>query len=86
MYQDPSINIRIFRKRWSLILGCFFPVSILKNTYFYRTLPVAASTGKCWWGLTSPVSPLLLVIKKYIICFDGQLYEVAVHVDIETFM
>ena len=22
---------RIFRKRWSLILGCFFPVSILKK-------------------------------------------------------
>ena len=29
---------------------------------------------------------LLLVIKKYTICFDGQLYEVAVHVDMETFM
>ena len=23
--------MRIFRKRWSLILGCFFPVSILKQ-------------------------------------------------------
>ena len=28
---DPNINICIFRRRWSLILGCFFPVSILKN-------------------------------------------------------
>ena len=26
---DPNVSIRIFRKRWSLILGCFFPVSIL---------------------------------------------------------
>ena len=25
---DPNLHIRIFRKRWSLILGCFFPVSI----------------------------------------------------------
>ena len=24
-----NVNIRIFRKRWGLILGCFFPVSIL---------------------------------------------------------
>ena len=24
-----NVNIRIFRKCWSLILGCFFPVSIL---------------------------------------------------------
>ena len=26
---NPNVHIRIFRKRWSLILGCFFPVSIL---------------------------------------------------------
>ena len=26
-----NVHIRIFRKRWSLILGCFFPVSILKQ-------------------------------------------------------
>ena len=25
---DPNVNIRIFCKRWSLILGCFLPVSI----------------------------------------------------------
>ena len=31
MYQHPNDHIRIFRKRWSLILGCFFPVSILKD-------------------------------------------------------
>ena len=27
---DPNVNICVFRKCWSLILGCFFPVSILK--------------------------------------------------------
>ena len=27
---DPNVPIRIFRKRWSLILGCFFPV-IIRN-------------------------------------------------------
>ena len=27
----PNVNIRIFRKCWSLILGYFFPVSILKS-------------------------------------------------------
>ena len=31
MHQRPKC-IRIFHKRWSLILECFFPVSILKNT------------------------------------------------------
>ena len=29
---DPNINIRLFRKGWSLVLGCFFPVSILNKT------------------------------------------------------
>ena len=29
---DPNIHIRIFWKRWSLILGWFFPVSILKRS------------------------------------------------------
>ena len=28
---DPNVHIRIFRKHWSLILGCFFPVSTLKK-------------------------------------------------------
>ena len=28
---DPNVNISIFRKRWSLILGCFFSVSMLKQ-------------------------------------------------------
>ena len=27
---EPNVYIRIFRKRLSLILGCFFPASILK--------------------------------------------------------
>ena len=27
---DPNVHISIFRKRWSSILMCFFPVSILK--------------------------------------------------------
>ena len=27
----PNVDIRIFGKRWSLILGCFFPVSILNE-------------------------------------------------------
>ena len=31
MNQRPNVNIRVFRKRWSLILGCFFPVSILNE-------------------------------------------------------
>ena len=37
MYQHPNVHIRIFRKRWCLILGCFFPVSILKLP-FHNTL------------------------------------------------
>ena len=32
MYNDPNIHIRIFCKRWSLILGWFFPVSILNHS------------------------------------------------------
>ena len=28
---DSNITIRSFRQRWSLILGCFFPLSILKR-------------------------------------------------------
>ena len=28
---DPSVHIHIFCERWSLILGCFLPVSILKT-------------------------------------------------------
>ena len=28
---DPNVHIHIFRKCWSLILGCFFPVKILKK-------------------------------------------------------
>ena len=31
---DSNVHIRIFPKRWSLILGCFFPVSILKIRWF----------------------------------------------------
>ena len=30
-FGNPNVNIRIFRKRWSLILWCFFPVNILKD-------------------------------------------------------
>ena len=30
---DPNVHIRIFRKCWSLILGCFFLVSILNFVY-----------------------------------------------------
>ena len=32
---DANVHIRIFCKRWSLILGCFLPVSILKQTFSY---------------------------------------------------
>ena len=32
---NPNVYIRIFRKRWSLILGWFFPVSILKTSQWY---------------------------------------------------
>ena len=35
---DPNVNIRIFRKRWSLILGCFFPVSILNTLRRYSDI------------------------------------------------
>ena len=31
MYQQPNVRIRVFRKRWGLILGCFFPVGMLNN-------------------------------------------------------
>ena len=30
MCQQPKVHIRTFSKRWSFILRCFFPVSILK--------------------------------------------------------
>ena len=33
---DPNVNIHIFRKRLSLILGCFSPVSILKWENFTK--------------------------------------------------
>ena len=38
---DPNVHIRICRKHWSLILGCFFPVSIpniynLKKNYLSK--------------------------------------------------
>ena len=29
LFQFSNVDIHIFRKRWSLILGCFFPVSNL---------------------------------------------------------
>ena len=32
MNNDPNIHIRIFCKLWSLILGWFFPVSILNHS------------------------------------------------------
>ena len=38
---NPNVNIRIFRKRWSLIWGCLFPVSILNlihRTWYFFTL------------------------------------------------
>ena len=31
MCRGPNVHIHIFRKRWNLILGCFFPVIILKG-------------------------------------------------------
>ena len=36
--KDPNVYIRVFRKRWSLILGCFFPVSILKVLWYLQFL------------------------------------------------
>ena len=33
---DPNVHICISRKRWSLILGCFFPVKILKIIWCLR--------------------------------------------------
>ena len=35
---DPNVHIRIFRKPWSLILRCFFPVSILKPGWNLKPL------------------------------------------------
>ena len=52
MYQRPKCiftTIRIFRKRWSLILGCFFPVRILNfNLNFSQlcTLPEMSQVKK----------------------------------------
>ena len=37
---EPNVNIRIFRKRWRLFLGCFFPVSILNEVA--RVQPAAS--------------------------------------------
>ena len=31
---DPNVHIRIFLKHWRLLLGCFFPVSIVKDSNF----------------------------------------------------
>ena len=35
MYQRPNEHVGIFRRHWSLILGCFFPVSILNRNKLY---------------------------------------------------
>ena len=35
---DPNVHIPIFRKRWSLILGSFFPVSILNELKFKKKI------------------------------------------------
>ena len=56
---DPNVHIRIFHKRWSLILGCFFPVIILNlvlittwytsNSQFYQqTDDVAVGVPASW--------------------------------------
>ena len=47
---DTNVYIRIFRKRWSLILGCFFPVSILsfhfaKNSFLWIKSEAAIKRG-----------------------------------------
>ena len=41
---DPNVHIRIFRQRWSLILGCSFPVNILNliTWWWWRCLDF-------WW-------------------------------------
>ena len=36
----PNIHIHIFLKHWSFILGCFFPISFLKECL-----------GRLWWNL-----------------------------------
>ena len=47
MHNDPNVNIRIFLKHWSLTLGCFFPVSILKAIKIMRgILDVAFELNK----------------------------------------
>ena len=39
---DPDVHIRIFRRCWSFILGCFFPESILRPTLRNGTFLVHA--------------------------------------------
>ena len=39
MYQRPKCPYSYFHKRWSLILGCFFPVSI--RNWILNRLPTA---------------------------------------------
>ena len=53
MYQRPKyVHIRIFRKCWSLILGCLFPVSILKHSSFLKTVKgnILAGTITFYWS------------------------------------
>ena len=44
---DPNVHIRIFRKRWSLILSCVFPVSILlfPRLVFSRVFDIRGNLG-----------------------------------------
>ena len=41
-----NVHVRIFRKRWSLILGCFFPVNILK--IWHKTFIPIVNTKHLW--------------------------------------
>ena len=53
---DPNVHIRIFRKHWSLILGCFFPVSILKDFKWNKVLN--------WSSMSRSLFEILLSMSK----------------------
>ena len=43
-----NVNIHLFRERWSFILGCLFPVSILKC---YSKILEIFQNKNSWWSL-----------------------------------
>ena len=81
---DLNAHIRIFRKQWNLILGCFFPVSILKCIKpgrFYLTRDMTNLSpfiqGSLKWPFTELFSANVSLMHQYI-AFKIFLYRVLI--------